>query len=433
MKYKLANFLETGFSNQPFFDVSGSIKLILAYVGRELGLQLFLLHSAIFVLTFAGPVLAQESTNVTVKSDADYQFGQVMHFSIEAESDTPIEKVTLFVSAPELPHTLSSDIQIEPGKIVSAKQSIDLTQYRLAPFTTVTYWWWLEDEDGTVYRAPDEQVDYVDTQYSWNELERDDVIVYWTGEEAGVGQAAMDALTESLPGQQLLIPFDPPKPLRVFVYPSADDLQAALRLTGRNWVGAHAHPELGVILVSATNPRTAAVELEQSIPHELTHLLLYEALGANYEMIPLWFEEGLATFFESGANGNYDSILNESVLSGTTIPLDELCRTFDNDSRSAILAYAQSVSLVHYIQDVYGNNALNQMIRAVADGADCQTITTRVLGLTLEELNQQWLDSLSPQSAPERLWRQGGFIIVAIVVGFILMSLFFFGLPKAKA
>jgi hypothetical protein len=125
--------------------------------------------------------------------------------------------------------------------------------------------------------------------------------------------------------------------------------------------------------------------------------------------------------------------LNESVLLGTTIPLDELCRTFDNDSRSAILAYAQSVSLVHYIQDVYGNNALNQMIRAVADGADCQTITTRVLGLTLEELNQQWLDSLSPQSAPERLWRQGGFIIVAIVVGFILMSLFFFGLPKAKA
>jgi hypothetical protein len=277
-----------------------------------------------------------------------------------------------------------------------------------------------------------EDVDYVDTRFSWNKLERDDIIVHWTGEESGIGQAAVDALTKSLPRQQLLIPFDPPKPLRVFIYPSADDIQSALRLTGRKWVGAHAHPDLGVILVSATNPRTAAAELDQTIPHELTHMLLFEALGENYEMIPLWFEEGLATFFEGAANSNYETILNESVSSGTTIPLNELCRTFDNDGKNPILAYAQSVSLVHYIQDVYGNNALNQMIRAVADGANCQTITTRVLGLTLEEFNQEWLDSLSPQSRPERLWRQGGLIIVAIVVGFLLMSLFFFGLPKSK-
>jgi len=387
----------------------------------------------LLTLFFPNMVYGQEEMPITAKSEVDYRYGQIMRFRLSAQSEVPIENVTLFVRAPELPNTLTTEVEINSKKEIQIEQSLDLTQYRLAPFTTVTYWWLVEDKDGNAVTLPEAHIDYVHDQYTWEKLEKDGMVVFWTGDDASVGQAAMDAVVKALPRQQSYIPFEPPNPLRIYVYPSADDLRAALRLTGRDWVGGHAHPDLGVILVSATNPRTAAIELEKTIPHELSHMLLYEATGANYGAIPIWFDEGLATLFEEAANGDYETILEEAVITNSTIPFAELCQSFPTESSKALIAYAQSSSFIRYIQAEYGNFAILQMIRALADGADCQSVTTRAIDRTLEELNEEWLEDLSPQSFPERLWQQGGIWLVAVLVGFFLMSLFFFGLPRSKS
>jgi hypothetical protein len=395
----------------------------------------FLPFFALFSLIFFTPIVAygQAEIPLTSESGADYRYGQIMRFRLSAESEVPVKKITLFVRAPELPNTLTTEVAVDSGKEVQIEQTLDLTQYHLAPFTTVTYWWLVEDEEGNAYTLSEDQIDYVDDQYAWEQLEKDGVQVFWTGDDANVGQAAMDAIVDALPDQQSYIPFEPPDPLRVYVYPSADDLRAALRLTGRDWVGGHAHPELGVILVSATNPKTAEIELEKTIPHELSHMLLYEATGANYGSIPIWFDEGLATLFEEATNGDYETILDEAVRTSNTIPFAELCQAFPEESDKALLAYAQSSSFIRYIQAEYGNFAILQMIRALADGANCQSVTTRAIDRSLEDLNQEWLDDLSPQTFPERLWQQGGIWLVAVLVGFFLMSLFFFGLPRSKS
>lgn len=390
---------------------------------------------ALLLITVFFPIVVygQEEIPFTAESDAEYRYGQIMRFSLSAEGEVPIKKITLFVRAPDLPNTLTSEVKVDSKEEIQIEQSLDLTQYQLAPFSTVTYWWLVEDEEGNVFTLPEAQIDYVDDQYAWNQLEEDGVQVFWTGEDATVGQAALDAVVEALPHQQSYIPFEPPDPLRIYVYPSADELRAALRLTGRDWVGGHAHPELGVILVSATNPSTAEIELEKTIPHELSHMLLFEATGANYGAIPIWFDEGLATLFEETTNGDYEVILEEAVLTNNTIPFTELCQSFPAESDRALLAYAQSSSFIRYIQAEYGNFAILQMIRALADGADCQSVTTRAIERSLEELNEEWLEHLLPQSFPERLWQQGGIWLVAVLVGFILMSLFFFGLPRSRS
>lgn len=390
---------------------------------------------ALLLLTMFFPfiVYGQEEIPFTAESDAEYRYGQIMHFSLSAESEVPIEKITLFVRAPDLPNTLTTDVEVDSGEEIQIEQSLDLTQYQLAPFTTVTYWWLVEDEKGNAFTLPEAQIDYVDDQYAWKQLEGDGVQVFWTGEDDSVGQAALDAVIKALPHQQSYIPFEPPDPLRIYVYPSADELRAALRLTGRDWVGGHAHPELGVILVSATNPSTAEIEMEKTIPHELSHMLLYEATGANYGAIPIWFDEGLATLFEESTNGDYEVILEEAVLTNSTIPFTELCQSFPVESDKALLAYAQSSSFIRYIQAEYGNFAILQMIRALADGADCQSVTTRAIDRSLEELNEEWLEDLRPQSFLERLWQEGGIWLVAVLVGFFLMSLFFFGLPRSRS
>ncbi|MEJ2748915.1 MAG: hypothetical protein P8183_13575, partial [Anaerolineae bacterium] len=82
--------------------------------------------------------LAAQSAAVDWSSQATFAFGQSMDFSLTAASADVIEAATLFISAPDLPNTLTAVLPITPGRQISANYELDLTQVRLAPFTTVT-------------------------------------------------------------------------------------------------------------------------------------------------------------------------------------------------------------------------------------------------------------------------------------------------------
>jgi hypothetical protein len=362
-------------------------------------------------------------------SQADYDFGQVMRFSLIARGEVDIEGVTLFVRAPELPYTLVAELEFERGRQVVVEHHLDLTQVRLPPFAPVTFWWRVTDVAGNTVLIPEQVIEYGDDQFVWQQMAAETASgplrVYWTGDEVAIGQVALDVAAEVMPRLAAAIPVAWEEPLRIYVYPSAADLRAALRLTGRDWLGAHAHPELGVILVTASNPRTAVVELRQSIPHELSHLLLYQATGAGYANVPRWFDEGLATLFETAPNPAFELILQEAVAAGSTIPFAELCYDFpvNNDANRVTLAYAQSASLVRLIQAEYGNNALNQMVRAFVDGADCQSAVKRVLGMSLTDLNLYWLRSRQLQSPAGEFLRHNALWIALVLAGFAVMGL----------
>jgi hypothetical protein len=360
-------------------------------------------------------------------SQATYEFGQVMRFSLIARGEAAIDSVTLFVRAPELPYTLTAELEIESGRQVVVEHHLDLTQVRLPPFVPVTFWWRVTDVTGNSVMLPEQIIEYGDDQFVWQQMAGETVSgpirVYWSGDGVATGQAALDVAAEVMPRLAAVVPITWQEPLHIYIYPSAADLRAALRLTGRDWVGAHAHPELGVILVTASNPRTAVVDLRQSIPHELSHLLLYQATGPGYASVPRWFDEGLASLFEVAPNPAFEAILQEAIATGATIPFAELCYHFPAGDDRVTLAYAQSVSLVRLIQAEYGNNALNQMVRAFVDGADCQSAVKRVLGMSLAELNAYWLRSQQLQSPAGQFLRQNVLWIAIVAAGFAVMSL----------
>lgn len=376
-------------------------------------------------------ISAQQQPEIDAESQAEYSFGQALRFSLKARAPSAIQMITLFLQAPEFVNTLTAEVEFAPDEEVDITHVVDLTQLRLAPFTTVTYWWSIEDEDGNSLTTEPQAIQYVDNQFEWREMDQGDFRIFWTGDEPAVGQAALDAVTNALPAMGSIFSTDLIAPLNVYVYPTAADLRAGLRLTGRDWIGAHAHPELGVILVSAAGSLTAAADLAQSIPHELAHLFLYRATGTGYESTPLWFDEGLASSFESAPNPNYATRLDEATAAGETLAFADLCYAFPSADEQALLAYAQSVSLVRFIQSEYGNQALQQMIQELADGADCHSVSERALGISLASLNQDWLDQEAPQSPMMRLWRNGRGWLAIIAAGFLLVGLLA-GLPKGK-
>jgi hypothetical protein len=181
-----------------------------------------------------------------------------------------------------------------------------------------------------------------------------------------------------------------------------------------------------VILVTAVNARTAAADLRQSIPHELVHFLLYQAVGPNYDQLPVWFNEGLATLVEPTSNPSYETLLATAVAAQTTIPFAELCSSFPTTEREALLAYAQSASLMNYIQTRYGDQALNELIAVFADGADCESGVNRALDISLLDLNQDWLRRQQPRDPFAQFWLDYGLWALLLVGGFGVAGLLAF-------
>ena len=81
--------------------------------------------------------------------------------------------------------------------------------------------------------------------------------------------------------------------------------------------------------------------------------------------------------------------------------LETLCASPPADQSDALLFYAQSASLVHYLQNHYGNQLIRQLVAAYGDGADCNGGVERVLGVTLAELEVEWIASLEGEVSPD--------------------------------
>jgi hypothetical protein len=98
--------------------------------------------------------------------------------------------------------------KFEPAALLELSYQLDLTQLRLAPFSRVTYWWVAVDERGYEWRAPEQQLEYADDQFAWRQLSRQDVAIYWTGDDLALGETALAIVSESLPRIRAIIPVD---------------------------------------------------------------------------------------------------------------------------------------------------------------------------------------------------------------------------------
>lgn len=357
--------------------------------------------------------------------EASYTFGQQLDVRVSGQTAELVDSATLFLQAPEFAQTYTIDQTFAPTSTPNISQTVQLNQLQLAPFTTLTYWWVFHTPAGEDIRTPEAQLRYEDDQFVWRTVADGRFTVHWTGEENGLGQTGLDIAHEGLARVQALVPFDPTEPIDIYLYPTSADLRAALRLTGRDWVGAHASPELGVILVTVINPRTAPTDLRQSLPHELMHLALYQLVGDD---VPHWFNEGLATHVQALPPAQYERLVETAKAEQAILDFATLCQQFPADEQGALLAYAQSAELIAFIEGRYGQRAIQQMVAALQDGAGCETAVLRTLNLTLPQLQQTWLGNqpataTKPTVSPNEFWLNNGFWLLLLLGGFGIMGL----------
>lgn len=383
-----------------------------------------LLLTASFVLAVgflpALRVVAADGITV-VENRADYSFAQQVTFTLRATSDVEITQVYLFFRATGDEEAASVELAVEPGRDVSVEHVHELRLAPLPPFSTVSFWWQIEDAAGSRLTIEPQQFAYTDNRFRWDQLSADGLTVHWIeghGDPA-FAQAALDISRTSL--EQINVELGAPLPesVAVYIYDAQHNLDAAMVLAGREWVGGQAHPELGVVVVAVPFEEGYASRMKRYIPHEITHLLVYQLVTpAGHRYVPEWLDEGLATANERLPTPEYELILDEARTQGRLLPLQDLCVPFSPDSQTAYLAYAQSASVVRFVRERYGAAGVRSLLAAYADGASCAGGVQQALNVRLSGLETAWRASLEPQ-APWRAWMGQ----IGVWIGLWLLSL----------
>lgn len=235
--------------------------------------------------------------------------------------------------------------------------------------------------------------------FDWQTLEAGALRIHWYQGDENFGGAALRAAQAGLESIRSLMPLELAQPVEVFIYANADDLRSTLDSSGEDWVAGHADPAQGRVLVVIEPGTAQEILMEQRIPHELMHVMLYRRTGAGYQDIPAWLREGLATLAETYPNPDYDRVLSNAAATGTLIPLKGLCASFPASPAEAFLAYAESRSFTVYLHDSFGSADLLSLVAYYADGVDCERGVERAFGVAFSRLELDWRESVLGQKA----------------------------------
>jgi hypothetical protein len=327
---------------------------------------------------------------------ASYRYGEQITFSAQVKSSVQIEQASIVIT-----DEANGLTQVQPLVITEdgrAEYRLDLKQNVLRPFSSVKWIYQFALVDGTTFQSTTYFIRYDDNRFDWQTLDSGPLKIHWYGGDPGFGKAALNATQAGLTSIGRLMPLDLAQPIDVFIYANSEDLRGTLVLGGEDWVAGHADPALGVVMVVIEAGVEQNISMEQRIPHELMHVMMYRSVGAGYNSLPAWLREGTATLAETYPNTDYDRALAEAGANNDLILLKDLCVAFPADAGQAFLAYAESRSFTNYLHDTYGSSGLLSLAAAYADGIDCEHGTERAFGIPLSSLEGKWRSSVLGQN-----------------------------------
>ncbi len=144
---------------------------------------------------------------------------------------------------------------------------------------------------------------------------------------------------------------------------------------------------------------------EHVLAHEMTHQFQYDVFsrgraGANLQSLqavnpPLWLMEGMAEYLSLGSDHKFtDMWMRDAALNGDIPTIEQMTIYPDR-----WFAYRFGESLMRYIGERWGDQVIGQILEALPN-IGVERAFKRELGLSLEELSDDWKDALQKQFLP---------------------------------
>ncbi len=174
---------------------------------------------------------------------------------------------------------------------------------------------------------------------------------------------------------------------------TADD-SAYKIFTGESISGAVTDYETKSIVM---NMARISPVLSITLPHEITHAILFEVLNSA-NRVPDWLDEGLALYEEA----KFDNSLVETrwndyrpdLTGGSHISISGLEIPEDPFGEQSQLFYAESASLVQFLVDEYGMYKIMNLMKEIQNGSSVDASLNKIYGEDIPNqsvLQEKWL------------------------------------------
>jgi Tol biopolymer transport system component len=145
-------------------------------------------------------------------------------------------------------------------------------------------------------------------------------------------------------------------------------------------------------------------ELEHVLQHEMVHQFQYDVYsrgrpGGGVQTLisvnpPLWFMEGMAEYLSLGPiDPNTSMWLRDASLEGHLPTIEEM--TYDPN----VFPYYYGHAIWAYIGEKWGDEVIGEILQASANSG-VEAAIKRALGLTLEQLSDEWRDAVQTTFLP---------------------------------
>jgi hypothetical protein len=355
----------------------------------------------IFFLLLGMLIAPSQTASASARADAQndqvvFDFPNTATFSATLTANSNITSVTLEYGDNQL--TCGDVIakaypKITPGKSVQAEWTWDMRQSGSLPPGAQLWWRWrYTDESGAESVSEQKSATWLDDVHDWQTLTGDNLRVHWYDSDQAFGQTMLDAGVEGLRRNKDQAGLTTDTPVDLYVYPNYDDMKNAI-LYEPSWTGGMAFPEHNVVIMGISNSDTTWDQ--NTVIHELTHVLIGHFTFSCIGSVPTWLNEGLAMFSEGELDSGMKASLEQAINGNTLLTVRSLNGGFSELSDKANLSYSQSQSIVSFLISTYGQEKMTRLLGELRDAKPIDDALIDVYGFDTDGLEDAWRKAIN--------------------------------------
>ena len=173
----------------------------------------------------------------------------------------------------------------------------------------------------------------------------------------------------------------------IYIYDNAQEYQK--ETSQPSWSAGAAIPSQKVIY---TFPYAKGF-FDSILPHEMGHIIFREFVGFDNPAVPLWLDEGVASYQEKSRYASARQTVAQALASGNFLTLEELNSTVPAllSMEKAQVYYAEAVSIVEFLVKNYGRENFVAFCQYLRDKKNLERSISLIYPFSnLKELGEAW-------------------------------------------
>jgi hypothetical protein len=207
----------------------------------------------------------------------------------------------------------------------------------------------------------------------------------------------------------------------VWILPEVDDYFEVTKTPGRppKWAIGLSLSDRGVIIVvNGAGPNGQLVDLKKTFEHELAHVAIDRARDGN--PIPRWFNEGFALMQADEWTPDRADVFARAAATGTLRSFDDIERSFPAHSKSAGIAYSQSLQFVMHLEDIAGDDVYADILAQLRKRGEFDPAFKSAVGRSRALVEAQWRQDAEQQMSAWSVFKDGAWGFFGASILFVI-------------